>query len=98
MIRTVGGVRTRWLMAIGMAVAVIGSGTAVDAAPRPFGDAKIIAQVPTPPGFPEGIATNGQLVWVSGPATFGTAGGPPSKVRLYQSPDRQAAQDVRRGR
>jgi sugar lactone lactonase YvrE len=36
-----------------------------------------------PPGFPEGIAVFGPLVFVSGPATFGTAGQGPSKVWLF---------------
>ena len=49
---------------------------AVNAAPpaRPYGDAKVLATFPTPPGFPEGIAVKGNKVYVSGPARFGTAG------------------------
>src|SRR5262245_4669809 len=47
----------------------------------PFGDASVLATVPTPPGFPEGIAVRGNTVFVAGPATFGTAGdGQPSRV------------------
>ncbi len=60
-------------------------GVADAGAPRPFGDAKVLAKVPTPPGFPEGIAYASGLVWVSGPATFGTAGKGPSKVLLYHA-------------
>ena len=78
--------RRRWLPALALAVAVSAVGTGVaGAAPRPFGDAKVLAQVPTPPGFPEGIAVSNNLVWVSGPATFGTAGQGPSKVLLYSA-------------
>src|SRR5262245_13153599 len=35
-----------------------------------LGDSKVIATVPSP-GFPEGIATRGHQVYVSGPAAFG---------------------------
>ena len=52
---------------------------------RPFGDVRVVATVPTPPGFPEGIALLGQRMYVSGPATFGTAGGPPSAVLVYSA-------------
>jgi sugar lactone lactonase YvrE len=46
-----------------------------------FGEASVLAIVPTPPGFPEGIAVRGNTVYVAGPATFGTAGdGQPSRV------------------
>src|SRR5262249_56258803 len=41
---------------------------------RPFGDVQVLATVPTPPGFPEGIAVRGDKVYVAGPARFGTAG------------------------
>ncbi|MGH9721376.1 MAG: SMP-30/gluconolactonase/LRE family protein [Bryobacteraceae bacterium] len=37
---------------------------------RPFGDSEVFAAVPAP-GFPEGIATHGNRVYVSGPAAFG---------------------------
>lgn len=77
-------VRLRWVLAIGFAFSLVSVGT-VDAAPRPFGDARVLARVPTPPGFSEGIAYFNDLIWVSGPATFGTAGGPPSKVLLYHA-------------
>ena len=52
---------------------------------RPFGDVKILATVPTPPGFPEGIAVNGDKVYVAGPASFETAGTPASKVFAYDA-------------
>ena len=54
------------------------------AGPRPFGDARILAQVP-PPGFPEGIAVWANKVYVAGPATFGTAGQGPSKVFAFNA-------------
>ncbi len=76
--------RLRWLPAIVLAAGLAGAGVA-GAAPRPFGDAKVLAKVPTPPGFPEGIAVANNLVWVSGPATFGTAGKGPSKVLVYSA-------------
>jgi sugar lactone lactonase YvrE len=50
---------------------------------RPFGDAKVLATFPTPPGFPEGIAVKGNKVYVSGPARFGTAGTGPSTVVAF---------------
>ena len=60
--------------------------TTVEAAePRPFGDAKVLAQVPTPPGFPEGIAVQGNRVYVAGPATFGTTGKPRSRVVAFST-------------
>ena len=75
-------VRFRSLLAITVVWSLACAGIA-DAEVRPFGDARVLARVPTPPGFPEGIATSNGLVWVSGPATFGTVGKPPSKVLVY---------------
>jgi sugar lactone lactonase YvrE len=77
-------VRFRWLVAIAVVWSLTCTGVA-QAEVRPFGDARVLAPVPTPPGFPEGIAVAHGLVWVSGPATFGTAGKPPSKVLLYHA-------------
>ncbi|HYP02731.1 MAG TPA: SMP-30/gluconolactonase/LRE family protein [Pyrinomonadaceae bacterium] len=51
---------------------------------RPFGDVQTLAQVPDP-GFPEGIAVRGNLVYVAGPASFETAGAPPSYVIAYDT-------------
>ncbi|MGH9277501.1 MAG: SMP-30/gluconolactonase/LRE family protein [Acidimicrobiales bacterium] len=76
--------RLRWLLAVAVVFSLTSVGV-VDAAPRPFGDARILARVPTPPGFPEGIAVFDRLVYVAGPAAFGTAGGPPAKVLLYDA-------------
>ena len=50
---------------------------------RSFGDVQILATVPHPPGFPEGIAVNGDKVYVAGPASFDTAGTPASKVFAF---------------
>lgn len=52
--------------------------------PRPLGDVKVLAPVPAP-GFPEGIAFHGNHVYVSGPATFGTAGSGPSVVWAFNA-------------
>ncbi|HEX8845311.1 MAG TPA: hypothetical protein VF791_11735 [Pyrinomonadaceae bacterium] len=52
---------------------------------RPFGDVQILATVPFPPGFPEGIAVRGTKVYVAGPASFDTAGTPPSKVFAFNT-------------
>jgi sugar lactone lactonase YvrE len=48
-----------------------------------FGEARILATVPSPPGFPEGIAVRDGRVYVAGPATFGTTGKPPSAVVAF---------------
>lgn len=70
-------------------VAVLGlvaaSGVSAAAEPRPIGDVKVLAQVPTPPGFPEGIAVQGNRVYVAGPATSGTIGKPPSRVVAFNT-------------
>jgi sugar lactone lactonase YvrE len=52
---------------------------------RAFGDVQVLAPVPNPPGLPEGIAVNGNKVYVAGPASFETAGTPPSKVFAYDA-------------
>lgn len=68
------------------AISIIGAGqTGVRAqtADRPFGDLRVLATVPFPPGYPEGIAVNGNRVYVAGPARFGTAGEPASKVFAF---------------
>lgn len=72
----------------GTAVALVllsGFSAVAEAADPNFGDATVLAQVPQP-GFPEGIVSNGLFTYVTGPATFGTAGnGTPSKVWVYQT-------------
>jgi hypothetical protein len=50
-----------------------------------FGEVKVLAKVP-PPGFPEGVVRNGPLTYVTGPATFGTAGNDTtSKIWVYNT-------------
>jgi sugar lactone lactonase YvrE len=61
------------------------TGARAEQANRPFGDVQVLATVPFPPGFPEGIAVQGNKVYVSGPARFGTAGEPPSKVFAFDT-------------
>jgi sugar lactone lactonase YvrE len=79
--------RHSWLKTYGLVISlsfVLATGAiqeATGAKKQAFGDATVLATVPTPPGFPEGIAVHGNLVYVAGPATFGTAGdGQPSRV------------------
>ena len=64
-------------------ITVFMSWTTATANERPFGDVRILATVPFPPGFPEGIAVNGDRVYVAGPASFDTAGTPPSRVFAF---------------
>ncbi|HEV3470784.1 MAG TPA: SMP-30/gluconolactonase/LRE family protein [Pyrinomonadaceae bacterium] len=52
---------------------------------RPYGDVKVLATVPTPPGFPEGIAVKGNKAYVAGPARFGTTGTGPSHVFAFDT-------------
>ena len=52
---------------------------------RPYGGVQTLAPFPVPPGSPEGIAVKGNKAYVSGPARFGTAGGPPSIVVVYDT-------------
>jgi sugar lactone lactonase YvrE len=69
-----------------VAAAVLGLVVAGDATaeqPPAFGEARILAQVPNPPGFPEGIAVRGNRIYVAGPATFGTTGKPASAVLTF---------------
>lgn len=49
----------------------------------PLGSGSVFAPIPTPPGLPEGVVVVGDRVYVSGPATFGTAGFPPSQVLVF---------------
>ena len=69
--------------ALAVLLTVVGAGGA-GAEKRPYGDARILAQVP-PPGFPEGIAVWGNKVFVAGPAMFGTAGQGPSSVVAFNA-------------
>lgn len=44
------------------------------------GDAYVVSRMPSDPGFPEGVAINGGLAYVSAPAVFGNAGTAASTV------------------
>jgi sugar lactone lactonase YvrE len=58
------------------------AGTGAVAA-KPAPRIKLFAQVRPVPGFPEGVVIDGNRVYVSGPARFGTAGTGPSVIRVY---------------
>lgn len=47
------------------------------------GTIKTFAQAPAVPGFYEGVAIDGNSVFVSGPARFGTAGTGPSVIQVF---------------
>lgn len=75
--------KLRCVLVAGVLASGAASGSAT-AAPRPYGDARILAPVPAP-GFPEGIAVWADKVYVAGPATFGTAGTGPSHVWAFNA-------------
>lgn len=56
-----------------------------------FGRGEVFAMVPGSPGFPEGIVVEHNRVFVSGPATFGTAGQGPSTISVYNRKNGHAA-------
>lgn len=51
---------------------------------RAFGDVTTLASLPDAPGFPEGIAVDGDRVFVSGSAPFVTAGKGPSAIQVFE--------------
>jgi sugar lactone lactonase YvrE len=57
--------------------------------PSTLYDISTFASLPAEPGFPEGVAIHGNLVFVSGPARFGTAGTGPSAIQIF---DRNTAE------
>ena len=61
--------RTKLFLAIVVGLMTFGAHLAL--AQRPLGDSRVFATVPAVPGFPEGIASRGDRVYVSGPANFG---------------------------
>lgn len=62
----------------------LGSVQAQGPAKKPvFGTITKLATVPAEPGFPEGVAVDGDNVFVSGPARFGTAGTGPSAIHVF---------------
>ncbi len=48
-----------------------------------FGTITTLSLVPAIPGYPEGVAVDGDRVFVSGPARFGTAGTGPSTINIF---------------
>ncbi|MEO7332111.1 MAG: SMP-30/gluconolactonase/LRE family protein, partial [Minicystis sp.] len=52
---------------------------------------EVFAMVAPSPGFPEGIVVDHNRVFVSGPATFGTAGHGPSTVSIFNRKNGHAA-------
>lgn len=92
------------IVAILVVTAVQMCWTVAQAAPRPIGDSRVIAQLPPRPGYPEGIAVDGDTMYVATLARFGTAfQGPPEVqafdtttgdlVRTYVVPDRDPTMD-----
>jgi sugar lactone lactonase YvrE len=73
------------VLAPGAVLALVQTGASAKESQRPFGDVQALAQVPDPPGFPEGIAVKGNKVYVAGPASFNTANTPPSQVFAYDT-------------
>lgn len=55
------------------------------AASGPVGSSEILTPIPADPGYPEGVAVFGTRVYVTGPAAFGTAGAPASRVWVYSA-------------
>lgn len=49
----------------------------------PIGTITTLAIVPATPGVPEGVVVNGDFIYVSGAATFGTAGKGPSAIQVF---------------
>ena len=59
-----------------------------------FGKISKFAQVPATPGFPEGIAVDGNSIFVSGPARFGTAGTGASAIQVFNRKTGQLKQTI----
>jgi sugar lactone lactonase YvrE len=83
---------------------VLMGGAIGEATARRLGDSRVIAKLPPRPGYPEGIAIEGQTIYVATLARFGTAfQGPPEVqafdsttgqlVRRYVVPDRDPTMD-----
>lgn len=63
------------------------------AAAADFGDVKLVTTVSTPPGAPEGVAIDQNVVYVAGPARLGTTLGGPSHVLAYDATSGQLLHD-----
>lgn len=81
--------------ACGLVLAVGATDLAAGAKPRVFGDGSVLATISPQAaycagqpdcngGYPEGVAVVADLVYVAGPATFGTIGKGPSVVTVIQ--------------
>lgn len=64
-------------------VAMLAPAVAAPARASAIGDGAVFAGPQEAPPFPEGIAVDHELVYVAGPAAFGTNGGNPSEVRVF---------------
>ena len=70
---------SRYMTALAV-MTVAATSTVAQAADPVFGDVRVLATVPTPPGSPEGVAFHKDRVYVAGPAKLGTILSGPSKV------------------
>ena len=78
------GIRRALLRAATIGAVLAGTlGAGAPTASADFGDARILAQFPGDPGFPEGVAVRKGRVYAAGAATFGTTGAGPSTVMTY---------------
>jgi len=59
-----------------------------------FGTITTFATIAPHPGFPEGVAVDGNRVFVSGPARFGTAGTGPSAIQVLNRKTGQLEQTI----
>jgi sugar lactone lactonase YvrE len=82
-------------LACGSFLALCAADLAATPPPRVFGEGSVLAGIPAEAaycagqpdcngGYPEGVARVGDLVYVAGPATFGTVGKGPSVVTVIQ--------------
>ena len=70
------------------------SGTSAADPHPPATEITPLATVPANPGYPEGLAVQGNRVYVSGPARFGTAGTGPSAVQVFDRKSGQLKQTI----
>jgi sugar lactone lactonase YvrE len=74
-------------MVLGAVAAVVapasGSAQACQSDGAPIGSGELFSGFS--PGFPEGIVVDHDRVFISGPATFGTAGQGPSQIKIHSS-------------
>ncbi|HLO86256.1 MAG TPA: hypothetical protein VK203_14780, partial [Nostocaceae cyanobacterium] len=64
-----------------MTITAATTGLASPAKAANLGDSQIFTKIPTPPGYPEGIAVSNDQVYVCGPAVLGNF--QPSQVLSY---------------